>query len=72
MSDLREVASLADRAANMYMRHGSAETAAASLDKAAKVLEQLHPDQALPLYQKAADISTVILLFNLINNICII
>lgn len=43
----------------MYMRHGSAETAAASLDKAAKVLEQLHPDQALPLFQQAADIALV-------------
>lgn len=43
----------------MYMRHGSPETAAASLDKAAKVLEQHHLDQALPLYKQAADISLV-------------
>ena len=59
LGDLREVDALAERAANMYMRHGSPETGAASLDKAAKILEQQYPEQALPLYMQAADIASV-------------
>lgn len=57
LGDLRDVTSLAERAANLYQTHGSADTAAASLDKAAKIIEQQHPDQALALYQRAADIA---------------
>lgn len=59
LGDLREIPALADRAANLFQSHGSADTAAAALDKAAKILEQQHPDQALPLYQRAAEIAMV-------------
>nr|CAI5846395.1 unnamed protein product [Callosobruchus analis] len=59
MGDLREVAQLAERAANMYQTQGSAESAAASLDKAAKVLEQQRPAEALRLFQHAAEISMI-------------
>lgn len=59
LGDLKEVACLAERAANMYQTHGSAESAAACLDKAAKILEQQHPADALKLYQHAADIVMV-------------
>ncbi|KAJ8927928.1 hypothetical protein NQ314_019558 [Rhamnusium bicolor] len=55
LGDLREVASLAERAANMFQTHGSAESAAASLDKAAKILESQHPADALKLFDLAAD-----------------
>lgn len=59
MGDLREVPSLAQRAANMYQTHGSGDTAVSSLDKAAKILEQQQPQQALGLYLNAANIATV-------------
>lgn len=59
LGDLREVANLAERAANMFQTHGSAESAAASLDKAAKILESQYPADALRLYQQAADIVLV-------------
>lgn len=50
---------LAERACNLYQQHGSPESGAASLDKAAKILEQNNPEQALRLYQKAADVVMV-------------
>lgn len=59
LGDLREVPAFAERAANMYQSHGSADTAAASLDKAAKIVEQQHPEQALNLYLHAADIAMI-------------
>lgn len=59
LGDLREVASLAERAANMFQTHGSAESAASSLDKAAKILESQHPADALKLFQHAAEIAMV-------------
>lgn len=59
LGDLREVANLAERAANMFQAHGSAESAAASLDKAAKILESQYPADALRLYQQAAEVVLV-------------
>ncbi|KAK4877283.1 hypothetical protein RN001_009789 [Aquatica leii] len=59
LGDLREIPAFAERAANMYQSHGSCDTAAASLDKAAKILEQQHPEQALHLYLRAADVAMV-------------
>ncbi|KAG5899790.1 hypothetical protein JTB14_006125 [Gonioctena quinquepunctata] len=56
LGDFREVPSLAERAANMFQSHGNAESAAASLDKAAKILESQYPSEALKLYQHAAEI----------------
>lgn len=66
MGDLREVPSLAERAANMYQTHGSGDTAVSSLDKAAKILEQQQPQQALGLYLNAANIATVSFIFFLL------
>lgn len=59
LGDLRQIPALADRSANYYQTNGSADTAASSLDKAAKILEQQYPEQALKLYQRAAEIVTV-------------
>lgn len=59
MGDIREVASLAERACNMYQTHGSNDAGASSLDKAAKLLEQTQPEQALQLYQRASDVAMV-------------
>lgn len=49
----------ANKASNLYQQHGSPESAASALDKAAKVVEQKHPDIALRFYQHALEISMV-------------
>lgn len=48
----------------MYQTHGSSDTAAASLDKAAKIIEQHNPEQALELFKRAAEIAMVRLTLN--------
>ena len=59
LGDLRDVSQLVERACNMYVQHGSPESAAAALDKAAKIVEKDQPEQALRLYQRAAEIVMV-------------
>lgn len=49
----------ANRASHLYQQHGSPESAASALDKAAKVVEQKHPEIALRFYQRALEISMV-------------
>lgn len=49
----------ANKASNLYQQHGSPESAASALDKAAKVVEQKHPEIALRFYQHALEISMV-------------
>ncbi|XP_071443899.1 gamma-soluble NSF attachment protein-like [Hetaerina americana] len=56
LGDLRDVQSLAQRAAYLFQQHGSPESAAQVLDKAGKLLEAQYADQALRLYQQAADV----------------
>lgn len=60
MGDLRDIAEMAERACNMYQTHGSSDAGASSLDKAAKLLEAQYPQQALTLFQRAADVAMVI------------
>lgn len=57
--DVTQIPELADRAAHMFQSHGSAESAAATLDKAGKILETQYPSDALRLFQRAAEISTI-------------
>jgi tetratricopeptide (TPR) repeat protein len=59
LGDYRDVASLAERACNLYQQHGSPDSGSASLDKAAKLLESQHPEQALRLYQRATEVVLV-------------
>lgn len=59
LGDLRQIPSLAEKSANYYQTHGSADTAASSLDKAAKIMEAQYPEEALKLYQHAAEVVTV-------------
>lgn len=59
LGDFREVMQLAERSCNLYQQHGSPESGAATLDRAAKILQPQHPEQALRLYQKAADVVMV-------------
>lgn len=56
MGDLSEVPKLAHSACSLYQQHGSPESGATVLDKAAKILEATEPEQALQLFQRAADV----------------
>ena len=59
MGDLRSVSQLADKACSWYQQQGSPDAAAGVLDKAAKILEQQHPSEALQLFRRAADVVSV-------------
>lgn len=56
---MQDIRMLAERACNLYQQHGSPESGASTLDKAAKILEEQMPDQALALYQRACDITAL-------------
>ncbi|XP_014241390.1 gamma-soluble NSF attachment protein-like [Cimex lectularius] len=58
IGDLRDVTQMAERAAHFYQQQGNYDAAAGVLDKACKIIEPTQPEQALRLYQKAADIVT--------------
>lgn len=59
MNNLAEVRKYAEKACNLYQQHGSPESGAATLDKAAKILEATNPEDALQLYKLAVDVTTV-------------
>uniref|UniRef100_A0A1B6CXK6 Gamma-soluble NSF attachment protein n=1 Tax=Clastoptera arizonana TaxID=38151 RepID=A0A1B6CXK6_9HEMI len=59
LGDLRDVAQLADRSCSLYQQHGSPDAAASTLSKAAKILEETQPQQALDLYIRAADVAMI-------------
>ncbi|XP_055606425.1 gamma-soluble NSF attachment protein-like [Uranotaenia lowii] len=59
MNQLSEVRKYAEKAANLYQQHGSPESGAATLDKAAKILEGTNPEDALQLYKQAVDVATI-------------
>lgn len=59
LGDIRAIPIFAERAANMFQVHGSPESAISSLSKAAKVIEQTLPADALKLYQHAIEIATI-------------
>lgn len=56
MGKLAEVPKLAQSASNLYQMHGSPESAATVLDKAAKIIESSQPQEALELFKHAANI----------------
>lgn len=59
LNDYSSIRNLAEKACHMYQSHGSPESGAASLDKAAKILNENYPQEALALYQHALDVSMV-------------
>lgn len=59
LGNLLEVASLAEKACSLYQQHGSPESGAMALDKAAKIIEDSHPVEALKLFQHGADVAMV-------------
>lgn len=64
LNNYSDIGPLADRACRLYQEHGSPESGAAALDKAAKIVENIHPDHALKLYQQACDVSMVNLYYS--------
>lgn len=54
-----EIEEYANRACKLYQQHGSPESGAAALDKAAKAVESAHPEIALRLYQHALEVVMV-------------
>lgn len=59
MGDLRDIYDMAERAAHMFQSQGSADSASATLEKTAKILESQMPVDALNLYRHAAEIAGV-------------
>ncbi|XP_052860021.1 gamma-soluble NSF attachment protein-like [Anopheles cruzii] len=59
MNNLGDIRKLAERACHLYQQHGSPESGATVLDKAAKILEQTHPEDALQLYKQAVEVVTI-------------
>lgn len=59
MNALTEVRTYAEKACHLYQQHGSPESGAATLDKAAKILEGTRPEDALALYKQAVDVATI-------------
>ncbi|XP_015184620.1 PREDICTED: gamma-soluble NSF attachment protein-like [Polistes dominula] len=56
MGNLSDVPQLAHSSCSLYQQHGSPESGANVLDKAAKLIESTQPEQALELFKRAADI----------------
>lgn len=50
---------MAVQSASLYQQHGSGDSGANVLDKAARMLEESAPEKAVQLYQQAADVSSV-------------
>ncbi|XP_030831412.1 gamma-soluble NSF attachment protein [Strongylocentrotus purpuratus] len=54
--DWGEVMGLFDKAASLYSEHGTPDTAAICLEKAAKMMETVNPRMSLEFFQKACDV----------------
>nr|XP_036230215.1 gamma-soluble NSF attachment protein isoform X2 [Bactrocera oleae] len=55
-NNLLEIEPNVNKACNLYQQHGSPEAAATALDKAAKIVEQKHPEIALNFYKHALEV----------------
>ncbi|KAL5022018.1 hypothetical protein ScPMuIL_001173 [Solemya velum] len=55
--ELEKAVELMEKAATMFQEHGTPDTAALTLDKAAKMVEMTHLDQAINLYIRACDVA---------------
>ncbi|XP_049885345.1 gamma-soluble NSF attachment protein-like [Pectinophora gossypiella] len=58
MATPQELYNLATESASLYQQHGSGDSGANVLDKAAKILENNSPELAVKLFQQAADVSS--------------
>lgn len=57
MQEFTKAADLVEQASDLYLEHGTPDTAAIALDRAAKMIEGACPDRAIILYQKAYNVS---------------
>lgn len=55
-NNITKIEEYANRACHLYQQHGSPESGAAALQKAAKIVEGDHPDIALRFYQHALEV----------------
>lgn len=55
-NNIVKIEEYANRACHLYQQHGSPESGAAALHKAAKIVEGDHPDIALRFYQHALEV----------------
>ncbi|KAL4717695.1 hypothetical protein ACJJTC_000844 [Scirpophaga incertulas] len=53
-----EIYTLACDSSSLYQQHGSGDSGANVLDKAAKIIEESSPEKAVKLYQQAAEVSS--------------
>ncbi|XP_068633384.1 gamma-soluble NSF attachment protein-like [Battus philenor] len=53
-----EIYTLACDSSSLYQQHGSGDSGASVLDKAAKIIEENSPENAVKLYQQAAEVSS--------------
>ena len=59
LGDLDSIYTLCQRAASMYREHGIPDTAALSLERGAKIIENQLPEKALDMFEHAVDIVMV-------------
>uniref|UniRef100_T1J298 Gamma-soluble NSF attachment protein n=1 Tax=Strigamia maritima TaxID=126957 RepID=T1J298_STRMM len=59
MGDYLEAANLVEKACRSFQEHGVPDTAALALDKGAKIIESKHPERALQLYLRAAEVASL-------------
>jgi hypothetical protein len=65
LGHLNEIGELAQRACIMYQQHGSPDSGALCLEKAAKMIETQYPDQAVELYRHGVDVVLVCMRFKI-------
>jgi len=56
MKEWKEIVPVSHKACQLYQEYGSPDTAALSLDKAGKIIEQHLPEEALNLYSRAIEV----------------
>ncbi|KAK2147858.1 hypothetical protein LSH36_534g01018 [Paralvinella palmiformis] len=51
-----KAADFVEQAADLYLEHGTPDTAAIALDRAAKMIEQMAPERSIKMYMRACEI----------------
>ncbi|CAG7733059.1 unnamed protein product [Allacma fusca] len=56
LGELMEIGKLGEQACHLYQQHGTPDSGALCLDKAAKMIETQHPERAIDLYRRGIDV----------------
>jgi len=59
MNQPEKAADIMEEACNLFLQHGTPDTALVALEKAAKMIEATAPDRAIRLYRKGCDVAEV-------------